>query len=102
MPAGAPGRERREVGDEGDMSDEEYEEEGESGEEEDGTHSQEEQIQETPQETKAEDIKAITTGNKCEPVQDIEHFKKRMGFHPHPPRYIDIDAVVNEEPENII
>ncbi|GAU94160.1 hypothetical protein RvY_05985 [Ramazzottius varieornatus] len=102
VPAGAPGRERREVGDGGDMSDEEYEEEGESGEEEDGAHSQEEQIQETPQETKAEDIKAINTGNKCEPVQDIEHFKKRMGFHPHPPRYIDIDSVVNEEPENTI
>lgn len=96
VPAGAPGRERRDVGDEGEMSDgEEYEEEESGPSEEDEAGRTREQITET-QETKAEEISAITTGNKCEAVRDVEHFKKRMGFHPLPPRYIDVDAVAKE------
>ena len=39
------------------------------------------------------DVQPVHTGNKCEAIRDVEHFKKRMGFHPVPPVYTDIDTV---------
>ncbi|OQV24525.1 Insulin-degrading enzyme [Hypsibius exemplaris] len=42
-------------------------------------------------------VSPVKTGNKCDAIRDIEHFKKKMGFHPVPPVYIDIDTVLPDQ-----
>ncbi|OQV25668.1 Insulin-degrading enzyme [Hypsibius exemplaris] len=85
VPANAPSRHRRAIGSE--------EGDGDSSE---GDFSDEEDAVPPVDPVTPDPIPAIGGGSKCEPISDIELFKKRMGFHPLPPVYSDINTVFAE------